>query len=301
MAGLTDYSAQASLAYWTGGLIVPALPTGMWLGLFTTAPTSDAGVTGATEVSGGAYARVQVSGSLTTNAVSTASATLNFAATVPAWIVAGMYVRSVTTPGNIGAGITVVSTTATTVVISSTVTVANGEVIKFSAFAPATASSGSEPSTLPASISNTNTVITFPQATASWGTVQAWGLFDAVTTGNLVWWDYLGNFKWLPFSGSAASPSVITSPAHGYSLADAAVVTAKFGGTLPTLSGGSFSPTLLVAATVATDTFTLTTSGATALNASATGNGSIRKIVLQPIAINVTASFAAAQMTLTMA
>jgi hypothetical protein len=76
--------------------------------LCTTAPTSDTGslaTNGAVEVSGGAYARVQVSGSLATNAVSTGSNTLNFAATVPAWIVAGMYVRDITTPANIGANL----------------------------------------------------------------------------------------------------------------------------------------------------------------------------------------------------
>jgi len=99
-----------------------------------------------------------------------------------------------------------------------------------------------------------------------------------MTSGNLQTWDYLGNYKWLLFSASAASPSIITS-AHGYSLADVVVVSTKLGGTLPTLSGGSFNPTRLVAATVATDTFTLTTSGSTALNAST--------VAVQPIAVNV--------------
>lgn len=30
--------------------------------------------------------------------------------------------------------------------------------------------------------------IEFPTATASWGTAVAWGLFDAATSGNLVWY-----------------------------------------------------------------------------------------------------------------
>jgi len=309
MAGLTDYATQASLNYWTGGLVMPALPTGEWLGLMTTAPTSDTGslaTNGATEVTGGAYARAQVGGSLTTNAVSTASATLNFAA-VPAWMTTvtngvaaavGMYVRSVTTPGNIAANVTVVSVTGTTVVISTTVTVVNGEVIRFSAFAQSVASSGTEPVTTPAFIANTNCIIPFPQATASWLTVNSWFIADAVSGNtNIIWWDYLnsqtGNNKWQPFTGTLASPSVLTVPGHGFSNGTNVVVTQKFGGVLP--QAGSFAGILTVAGAT-TDTFNVGVNAATA-----SGGGSIRQVLQQPIAINVTASFAAAQMTLTMA
>jgi hypothetical protein len=299
MAGKTDYLTLAELNYDTGGLVMPVLPTGVWLGLCTTAPTSDTGslaTNGASEVAVGTYARVQVSGSLTTNAVSTGSATLNFAATVPAWIVAGMYVRDITTPGNIGANITVVSTTSVTVVISTTVTVGSGDVIRFSAFAQAVASSGTEPVTTPASIANTNTIITFPLvgATTAWGTVNSWFLADAASGNtNILWWDYLGNFKWLPFTGTLASPSVLTVPAHGFSNGDSVVVTQKFGGVLP--SAGSFSGVLTVAG-ITTDTFNVGVNAA-----SASGAGSIRKIVPQPIVINNTVSFAAAALTLTAA
>ena len=308
MAGYSDYTATAIHNWETGQLAFPAVPA-VYFALFTTAPTSDAG-TGGTEVSGGSYARVQVAGTATTNGTTAAgNATLHFAST-PAWIVAGMSVRDVTASTVIPAATTVLSTTGTTVVMSANATgagVGGTDVIIFSAFTPPAASVGTEPSVTPVTTTNTGAIITFAQATASWGTAQAWGAYDSLTSGNLLRWDYLGNYKWLPFSASAASPSVITSPAHGYSLtgtggaADVLVVTTKFGGTLPTLSAGSFNPTLLVAATVATDTFTLTTSGATALNASTTGDGMIRKIVLQPIAINVTPSFAAGTMVLTTA
>lgn len=39
------------------------------------------------------------------------------------------------------------------------------------------------------------TSITFPTATASWGTVQAVGLLDAATGGNLLFWATLGTPK----------------------------------------------------------------------------------------------------------
>ena len=140
------------------------------------------------------------------------------------------------------------------------------------------AASGSSP----ASTSNAQS-ISFAQATGSWGTVVAWGLFDAATVGNLLFWDWLGNFNWLPFSASNGSPSVLTSPAHGYSNGDSVVVTAEYGGTLPT--GMSVSTTPATVAGASTDTFNI------GINTTSTGNGSVRKVTQQPIAINVTPTF----------
>jgi len=37
-------------------------------------------------------------------------------------------------------------------------------------------------------ITNVND-ITFPQATASWGSIVAWGIYDASTSGNLLYWN----------------------------------------------------------------------------------------------------------------
>jgi len=35
--------------------------------------------------------------------------------------------------------------------------------------------------------------ITFPQATAAWGTITAFGIFDAATAGNLLYWGTIGS------------------------------------------------------------------------------------------------------------
>jgi len=294
MSGLSDFAAQESMNYFTGSLAMPALPS-VFLALFTTAPTSDSG-SGGTEVTGGSYARVQVGGSLTTNATTAAgNAVLHFAS-VPAWIVAGMLIRDATAPAVITAGTTVLSTTSTTVTMSANAAgagVGGTDVITFSAFTAASASSGTEPSVTPASITNGSATIMFPQATASWGTVTSWGLYDASTSGNLLWWDYLGNFAWNPFTCTSASPGVFTSPAHGYSNGDSVVVTTKYGGTLPT-TAGSFAGVLTVAGS-ATDTFNVS------VNTTSTGDGQVRKLTQQSIPINVTASFAANQMKLTQA
>ena len=133
-------------------------------------------------------------------------------------------------------------------------------------------------------------IVTFPQATASWGTAVAFGLFDAATSVNCLAWDWLGNFKWIPFSCTNASPGVLTVVAHGYTNGDPVVVSAKYGGVLPT-TAGSWAGALTVASTT-TDTFTA------GVNTTSTGDGLVRKILQQPIAINVTASFAAATLVI---
>jgi hypothetical protein len=281
--------------YLAGGKAMPALPS-VWVALFTTAPTSDAG-TGGTEVSGGAYARVQVAGNAATNATTASgNATLHFAAT-PAWIVAGMAIYDTTSPAVIPAATTVLSTTGTTVVMSANAAgagVGNGDTITFSAFSASIASVGNEPATTPVQMQN-SAAITFAQATLSWGTVTSFGLYDAVTSGNLLAWDYLGNFKWIPFSATSASPSVLTTdatadaPANGSSV----VVTQKYGGVLPT-TGGSWAGVLTTAGL----------SGATfnvSVNSSTIGGGQFRQVTQQSIPANVTASFAANQLTITAA
>jgi hypothetical protein len=295
MSGLSDYFAENMQNYLAGGKAMPALPS-VWIALFTTAPTSDAG-TGGTEVSGGAYARVQVAGNAATNnTTASGNATLHFAAT-PAWVVAGMAIYDTTSSAVIPAATTVLSTTGTTVVMSANAAgagVGNGDTITFSAFSASIASVGNEPATAPVQMQN-NAAITFAQATLSWGTVTSFGLYDAVTSGNLLAWDYLGNFKWLPFSATSASPSVLTTdatadaPANGTSV----VVTQKYGGTLPT-TAGSWAGVLTTAGL----------SGATfnvSVNSTTIGGGLFRQVTQQSIPANVTASFAANQLTVTAA
>lgn len=141
------------------------------------------------------------------------------------------------------------------------------------------AASGSAPS-----ITSNSAAATFPTATANWGTVVAFGIFDAAAGGDLLWWDYLGNYAWQPFTGSLASPSVLTAPAHGYGNGDSVVVSNEYGGSLPP-TAGSWAGLLSVAG-VTTDTFNV------GVNATGTGSGSVRKVASQQIPSGVQASFA---------
>jgi hypothetical protein len=317
---LGDFAQQEILNWLACSRQVPVLPggsiptiasgdftnVGVWMALFTTAPTSDAG-TGGTEVTTVAtnYARQQVGGVLTTNGTTAAgNAVLHFAS-VPSWIlgpsgtgVVGMQIRDLTTPASIPANTTLVSATATTVTMSANAAgagVGATDIISFSAFGPATASSGNpEPNTQPGSITNAG-IVTFNQSTGSWGTVTSWALYDAATSGNFHLWDYLGLFNWIPFSCSNGTPGVFTTdaaadvPVNGSSV----VVTQKFGGTLPT-TAGSFAG-LLTTAGASTNTFNV------GVNTTSVGGGQFRQVGSQLIGTSTTPSFAVGQLKATAA
>ncbi len=141
--------------------------------------------------------------------------------------------------------------------------------------------------------------IAFPTSTGSWGTVIAWGLMDALTSGNLNFWDYLGGFPWLPATVSFASPGLITAPAHGFSVADTVVFSNEYGGTSPSFSASNFTGLLMVAH-ASTDAFDVTNS-ATAVNTSSTGDGMVRKVGSQIISSGILPSFASGTLTMTSA
>jgi hypothetical protein len=147
-----------------------------------------------------------------------------------------------------------------------------------------TAPSGSAPST----IRNAN-AFTFPTATASWGALIAFGLYDAGAGGNLLAWDFLGAYPWLPATVSAATPAVITAKAHGFAAADLLAWTNEYGGTVPGFSQSNFTGPLAVTSP-ATDTFRVT-NGGTAVNTATTGSGMVRKLGSQSVAAGNIVSF----------
>jgi hypothetical protein len=52
-----------------------------------------------------------------------------------------------------------------------------------------------------AGVKENGAIITFAAATDAWGTVTHWGIFDALTSGNLLWWGTLGSSV-APVTGS---------------------------------------------------------------------------------------------------
>ena len=204
MTGLTNYSADNLLNYITGQIPMPGTTVvpAIFAALFTAVGT-DAG-TGFTEVASGAYARQQVAGTLAAAAAfTTSSTTITLSATAPSWLLA---------LGTNGAGVSVYDITAGAFI--GTVASISGAIVTLSA-AAAHASSGTTDSltfsafgngsgTSPSTVTN-GAAVAYPAATASWGTVLAWGLYDAVTAGDLLAWDFLGNFQWLPFEVAAGT------------------------------------------------------------------------------------------------
>lgn len=285
MTGLTNYSAGNVLSYVTGQAAMPSLPA-IFLALFTAVGT-DAG-SGFTEVTGGAYARVQIAGALAAGGTwTTATPNITMGAGNPGWVVPGMTVYDATNSFAIG---TVLSYIGTALVLTANAAHASSgstDSLNFSAFGVPT---GSAPS-----LAANGAAISFATATANWGTVVAFGLYDALSAGNLLMWDYMGSFNWLPATVSAASPGVITTKAHGYTNGDSFVFSVEYGGSAPTFSAGNYTGIQTVAGAT-TDTLSVT-----GVNTSATGDGMIRKVVQQSVPSGVTASFAASQFTLSLA
>jgi hypothetical protein len=299
MPGFSDYFAEGSLNLLSGNSPAPSLAS-RFLALFTAPPTSDAG-TGGTEVSGGSYARVQVAGALAAGAAWTTSSTaLTLASAAPAWLTAlgnngsGVNVFDSTTGQQIGTVSVISGVTVTLTATAAHASSGSADTLVFSAWPSASGSSGSEPLTAPATVTNGSS-ITFPTATANWGTVVFFGLYDALTSGNYLGGDYLGSFKWIPFTCTSATPGVLTAdtsadaPANGSSV----VVAQKYGGTLPT-TGGSWAG-LLTTANLSGATFTA------GVNTTSIGGGQFRQVSSQSIPGGVAASFAASTLTLTSA
>ena len=293
MTGLTNYTSDNLLNYLTGQIPEASLPS-VYMALFTAVGT-DAG-TGFTEVSGGGYVRVQVAGALTLGgAFTTSSTTLTLASTAPAWLLAlgtngsSATVYDVTAGGAVG---TVSSVSGTTVTLTSTASrnsSGSSDSLTFSAFPNATG-------TAPSSLTN-NSAVSFGTTSASWGTVLAWGFYDASSSGNLLTWDFLGGYNWLPFEVASGSNPTFSVKANGYSSNDPIVFTAEYGGTLPSASTGTFTGyTVNYVATPATDAINVdTTSGpATPVVLTSSGSGQVRKILQQGIlSAGIAVSFAA--------
>lgn len=146
------------------------------------------------------------------------------------------------------------------------------------------APTGSDPVTI-----TTSLTIAFPVATANWGTVIAWGLFDAVSGGNLLEWDYLGGYTWLPCYVTAGSPCRIYAVGNNYGQNDTIVFTTKYGGQLPSFVSGNFSSPLTVISPTGS-LFTPYLSGA-GVNTSTEGSGNVRKIASLTVNANMPTFF----------
>lgn len=102
-------------------------------------------------------------------------------------------------------------------------------------------------------------IVNFPTPSATWGTIYAFGMYDALTVGNLVYWgDMVGPAQ----TGycSSASPGLISAPAHGLAVNNTVRVWNPNNMGFATLPTGINDETIYYVGTVpTTDTFTLST------------------------------------------
>lgn len=137
------------------------------------------------------------------------------------------------------------------------------------------------------------TPVTFVAATADWGTIVAVGVFDASSSGNMLFRAFLGNDAGKLFTATVAD--VLTAPGHGFANNDIVRVLAVPGGTLPT---GLSEGTTYFVISVSGDTFSLSaTQGGAAINITAAGAGLVAKIQPQVINTGAQPSFAANSLT----
>lgn len=138
------------------------------------------------------------------------------------------------------------------------------------------------------------TAITFPTATGDWPRAFAWGIFDASTAGNLLYWGPLAtNIKIGSVDSTDVTNNTITSPSHLLTNTTPVQVFSYQGGAIPTgLSAG----TRYFVVGAATDTFQLAaTSGGAAIDITAIGSGFLEFGTDQSIIVSSggTGSFAA--------
>jgi hypothetical protein len=139
-----------------------------------------------------------------------------------------------------------------------------------------------------AGLKQNGTAINFAQATADWGTVVAFGLFDAATSGNLLYWGWLGTDDGDLFTATVAD--VLTAPGHALANDNQVRILVVPDGTLPT---GLTEGTTYFVISLSGDTFSLsTTQGGGAVNITAAGSGLVAKLTAKPVLNGDTPSFA---------
>jgi hypothetical protein len=124
-----------------------------------------------------------------------------------------------------------------------------------------------------------DTIVEFTGMPAT--TVMAISFWDAVTTGNCLWTGWLGGTPVSMFAANATD-DVFTAYGHGLIDTDRVTFEARDGGGLPT---GISEGTVYFARDATTDTFKVAlTSGGTAINLTASGEGAAIKVAPKTVA-----------------
>lgn len=138
------------------------------------------------------------------------------------------------------------------------------------------------------------TAINFATPGSGPQTVVAFGIWDASTAGNLLYW---GDLVGTEHPCTADVADLLTSPAHGFTTGDRVKFSSVAGVSIPTgLTDGAYY--YVIATGLTTDAFKVsTTSGGSALDITATGGGKFGKSQEKVINSGDTVSFATSALT----
>jgi hypothetical protein len=139
-----------------------------------------------------------------------------------------------------------------------------------------------------AAAKSNGTAIAFPTATANWASpVVAWGIFDASSSGNLLYWGHMIGTPYV-FGGDPAT-DVLTAPGHTLSNGDPVRLEPVLGKTLPTPLAAA---TTYYVRDVNGATLKLAASGGgAAIDLTAAGPGTIGKLMSKSVASGDTLTF----------
>lgn len=125
-----------------------------------------------------------------------------------------------------------------------------------------------------------NVVLTWTQASANWGEVLSWGIWDASTAGNLLWRGIFGDDPW-GFTATA-SDDVLFVPGSDYAVNDRVIVVPVPTRSLPT--GLTENTIYYIKTEPSTGSYTLsTTEGGATIDITANGAGYLRKLTPQTV------------------
>jgi hypothetical protein len=140
---------------------------------------------------------------------------------------------------------------------------------------------------------NNGVTVTFPVPTATWGTVYAFGIYDAAAAGNLLYWGDLVAPGQVGYC-SSASPAVISAAAHGLAVNNPVRVWTPTTLGLPGLPPPLSDETIYYVGTlISVDQFTLSTTTGNGNPVNTTSSGSVMFALdqSQPVATGNTVQF----------
>jgi len=132
-------------------------------------------------------------------------------------------------------------------------------------------------------------------------TIVAVGVWDAVTAGNCLWTGWLSTVvRVFDVNAAALAGDTINSETHGFTTDDRVVFNSEFAGLgMPTgITAGTLY--FVLASGLTADVFKIsTTSGGSAVDLTAAGNGIVYKVVPKVLSLNDTFQIASGQLTFT--